>query len=122
MNNNVEKFLPIGTIVLLKNGKKRVMITGFMVSIEKDGIREELDYTGCIYPEGFMGIENTVGFNHDEIEKIYHMGLIDREETEFKSKLNKIIEYRNMFSSETPEDILNQPGISVQKPGLQRAG
>ena len=30
-----EKFLPIGTVVLLKNGTKRLMITGFC-AVEKE--------------------------------------------------------------------------------------
>ena len=31
-----EKYLPIGTVVLLKEGKKRVMITGFCIKPEED--------------------------------------------------------------------------------------
>lgn len=44
-------FLPVGTVVLLKNGKKRVMITGFCV--QPQGKDEAYDYSGCLYPEGF---------------------------------------------------------------------
>ena len=29
MNNNLGRFLPLGTVVLLKGAKKRLMITGF---------------------------------------------------------------------------------------------
>ena len=28
-NNNYEKFLPIGSVVLLKGGTKKAMVTGF---------------------------------------------------------------------------------------------
>ena len=31
-----EKYLPIGTVCMLKNGKKRVMITGFCTIPEDD--------------------------------------------------------------------------------------
>ena len=43
-----EKFLPIGTVVLLKNATKKIMITGFYVKAE--GQEQVFDYTGCIYP------------------------------------------------------------------------
>ena len=30
MNNSLDKFLPVGSVVLLSGGKKRVMITGYV--------------------------------------------------------------------------------------------
>lgn len=87
MNN--EKYLPIGTVVMLKGGTKRVMITGFCTYADKD--KSKLyDYSGVLYPEGFIASNQTLLFNHDQIEKIYHMGLIDEEEKEFKKLLNEI--------------------------------
>lgn len=84
-----KKYLPIGTVVMLKGGTKRVMITGFcpIPENEKDKI---WDYSGCMYPEGFLSSKQTCLFNHDQIEHIYHMGLIDEEEKNFKEKLNQI--------------------------------
>lgn len=81
-----EKYLPIGTVVLLKNGKKRVMITGFLVS--SDG-KTVYDYAGCMYPEGVVSSTEALVFNHDQIENIYHMGLIDEEEKQFKERLKE---------------------------------
>ena len=48
MNN--EKFLPIGTVVMLKGGKKRVMVTGFCVSPDEDK-NKVYDYSGYKHPE-----------------------------------------------------------------------
>lgn len=85
-----EKFLPIGTVVLLKNGTKRLMITGFCaVAKEKEG--EVFDYVGCLYPEGVIDSSKTALFNHDQIQKIYSLGYSDEEEKDFKSKLNEYI-------------------------------
>ena len=37
MNNEIgEKYLPIGTVVMLKNGTKRAMITGFCSVAQED--------------------------------------------------------------------------------------
>lgn len=88
MNN--EKYLPIGTVVMLKGGKKRAMITGFC-AVPGDDKTKVYDYSGCLYPEGFISSNQTLLFNHEQIEKIYHMGLIDEEEKNFKVKLNELL-------------------------------
>lgn len=93
MNEIYNKYLPIGTVVLLKNGKKRVMITGFC-SIANDNKNKVYDYSGCTYPEGFFNSNQALLFNHEQITKICHLGLIDDEEKKFKEimkeKINKV--------------------------------
>ncbi len=89
--NKYGKYLPIGTVVLLKTGKKRLMITGFCPKTTKDGVDEQYDYCGVIYPEGVVTLEQILLFNHNQISKIYHMGLAnDEEEENFKSKLAEL--------------------------------
>lgn len=93
MNNNVnvgEKYLPIGTVVMLKGASKRLMITGFCSSaVEKEN--EMFDYSGCLYPEGIISSNQTALFNHDQIDKVFYKGLVDEEEVNFKTKLNEIL-------------------------------
>lgn len=96
MNEIKEKYLPVGTVVLLKNGKKRVMITGFCVTPQ--GKDEAYDYSGCLYPEGFLSSNQNCLFNHSQIEKVFHMGLIDEEEIKFKEQLKSLIEMADQFS------------------------
>ena len=85
-----EKFLPAGTVVMLKGGTKRVMIMGFC-PIETNK-KEMYDYSGCLYPEGLLSSDQICLFNHDQIEKIYHLGLEeDEEEKEFKKQLNILV-------------------------------
>lgn len=86
MNNNLGKFLPIGTVVLLKGAKKRLMITGFC-SFDEGKKDKAYDYTGCLYPEGIITSRQMALFNHSQIEKVYHLGLRDEEEKQFKQKL-----------------------------------
>lgn len=86
MNNNLGRFLPIGTVVLLKGGKKRLMITGFC-SFDEEKKDKAYDYTGCLYPEGIISSKQMALFNHSQIEKVYHLGLRDKEEQKFKEKL-----------------------------------
>lgn len=86
---NYEKYLPIGTVVLLKGGSKRVMIYGFCCQgSESDKI---YDYIGCLSPEGFISRDKNLLFDHDQIDKVINLGLVDEEEKAFKEKLNNVI-------------------------------
>lgn len=85
-----EKFLPIGTVVMLKGGKKRVMITGFC-SMDINNKENVYDYCGCLFPEGFITSNQTLLFNHEQIEEVFHLGLSDDEEKQFKEKLNTVL-------------------------------
>lgn len=86
-----EKYLPIGSVVLLKGGKKRAMITGFC-SVAQDNQDKIYDYSGCVYPEGYLSSNQVCLFDHEQIEKIFFVGFEDEEETIFKSKLKVIVE------------------------------
>ena len=91
-----EKFLPIGTVVLLKGGKKEVMITSYCIFPNntelKDGQevpaeKKMYEYGGCIYPEGILDSNMVCAFNHNQIEKISYMGY----ETEAQKELSRIL-------------------------------
>ena len=96
----LDKYLPVGSIVLLTGGTKRLMITGYcMQTEERPGVI--YDYSGCLYPEGVIRSDVTSVFNHDQIEKIVHLGLIDNEQTQFNSLLNQTTaEIRQKFEEE----------------------
>ena len=70
-----EKYLPIGTVVLLENGTKELMITGYCVMSPNDP-GNVYDYSGCIYPEGIMRSDINCVFNHSQIVSILSMGYI----------------------------------------------
>ena len=84
------KYLPIGSIVLLENATKKLMITGFGVIPNEE--KEKLyDYSGVIYPEGLLRTEHTAVFNHSQIKEIVHIGYSNEEEIRFKEKLNRAL-------------------------------
>lgn len=80
------KYLPIGTVLVLKESNKKVMIIGFL-GVDKDNSKILYDYIGCLYPEGMLDSGKNLLFNHDQINKIYHFGYCDNEEKEFKKNL-----------------------------------
>ena len=86
--------LPLGTVVMLKGGKKRLMIIGFYpLNEEKTG--KAYDYIGCLFPEGLLVADKLAMFNHNQIEKVHHEGLLDAEEEEFKEKLEDFFDSLN---------------------------
>ena len=94
MENN-DKYLPIGSVVLLKGGTKKAMVTGFC-SIAEEDTGKMYDYTGCVYPEGFLDFDQICLFDHSQIENVYHVGYVDDEEREFKKEL---VEIANKFET-----------------------
>lgn len=85
-----EGLLPIGTVVLLKNSTKKVMIMGF-AQISKSNPGKIWDYTACVFPEGFMTPDQMFMFNNDQIDQIFAMGYQDEEQMAFKKKIDAAI-------------------------------
>lgn len=86
----MKDFLPIGSVVLLKGAAKRLMICGrVQVQSEQNKV---YDYSGCLYPEGYLGAKEMYLFNNEDIDKVYYMGMQDEEEFKFRhyilSKMN----------------------------------
>lgn len=88
-----EKTLPIGSVVLLKNAQKRLMILGYCRYKEGDQTRV-YDYCGCTYPEGFISPEKTAVFDHDDIAQIYALGYQNEEQIAFRQRLIQVLEKR----------------------------
>lgn len=86
--------LPIGSVVLLKNSTKRVMVVGLC---QKGGAESKLwDYAGVIFPEGYIDSSKMFLFNNDQIAQVYALGYQDAEQLAFKEKADaKMQELRN---------------------------
>ncbi len=91
-----EKYLPIGTVVTLNGGTKRVMIIGYC---PMTGENKVFDYSACTYPEGIVTVDKTLAFNHDQISKIDFMGLEDNEYTEFNFKIKEMLNGLNVLKN-----------------------
>lgn len=82
----MEKYLPIGTVVVLNNGTKKIMIYGRKQLAADDGV--EYDYVACLYPEGNISDDYTFLFNHENIKEVIFTGFSDDEEQDFQKILN----------------------------------
>lgn len=82
----MKNYLPIGSVVLLKNGTKRIMIYGRKQLAADTG--EEFDYVACLYPEGNINDDYTFLFNEENIAEVVFTGFADEEEEAFRNVLN----------------------------------
>ncbi len=80
-----KSYLPIGTVVLLKEGKKRLMIYGRKQFVKSEN--KEYDYVACLYPEGTLNNHDVILFNQEDIQMVYFIGFQDIEELRFRALL-----------------------------------
>ena len=83
----MKKFLPIGSVVMLNDSTKRLMITG-VKQVQENGT--EWDYCGCLFPEGIINSAEFYVFNSDQIDTLFFIGLQDSESLNFLQELNKM--------------------------------
>ena len=83
-----QKYIPIGSVVMLKGAWKKIMVTGY-APINPDTNEKMYDYMACLYPEGIISADYNILFNHDDIKQIYAIGLQDDEYKNFMEELFK---------------------------------
>ena len=80
------ELLPIGSVVLLKDSTKRVMIVGLKQRQENE--EKIWDYSGCLYPEGMLDPDHLFLFDHEQIQTLFFIGFQDGEGMTFMINLN----------------------------------
>lgn len=85
--------LPLGSVVQLKNGERKLMIISRASLYNYRGTIGYFDYAGCLHPVGQNG-QQTFFFNKEDIEEVYYEGYIDEEEEKYQELYEK--EMRNV--------------------------
>ncbi len=79
----MKTLLPIGSVVLLDGGEKRLMVYG---RVQREAETKELfDYVGCYYPEGVISTSSVILFNHEDIQNVFFIGFQDEDEFAYQS-------------------------------------
>lgn len=81
----MKEILPLGSVVSLKRGSKRVMIAGRLQTIP--GSDEVYEYCAVPWPDGLIRSDMMYLFNSEDLETIWFIGLQDPEEFRFRSIL-----------------------------------
>lgn len=107
----MKKLLPIGSVVQLYGGTKKIMIMGYC---SKSSDNDKMfDYNGCIFPEGVME-EIYCLFNSDQIETVYFKGLENEQSEEYMKKIDMMVA-PNVVSDRMIEKSDNKDGNSAYR-------
>ena len=89
----MKNYLPIGSVVLLKESTKRIMIIG-VTQGEADSDKV-WDYCGVLYPEGLISPEKLFLFDREQILSLFFIGFQDAEGLRFLQFLANPQEMQN---------------------------
>ena len=98
-----KRYLPIGSVIKLKNNNKSIMITCYY-SVEYARDLEIYDYSGCAYPEGVMIKSSCCSFNQSDIKEVLFEGYKTDEYTTLTNSLNEIDE--EIMTGGEPQEIV----------------
>ena len=107
------KYLPLGSVVKLKKGTKKVMITGFCM-YDNDNNHTLYDYCGCPYPEVMLSKKEAHLFNHNDISEIVNLGYSSEEDKKFKINLTSMIQIIQTVNNDNNEEIETEPVIEIE--------
>ncbi|MCY1713421.1 DUF4176 domain-containing protein [Caproiciproducens galactitolivorans] len=77
----MKEYLPLGSVVYLHEGDKKIMIYGRKQKAVASG--KEYDYIACLFPEGNIDENYCYLFNHEDIREVLFRGYVDFDEQEF---------------------------------------
>ena len=77
MNSN--EYLPIGSVVKIKDNENKLMIIGFRVYHGPENDKKLYDYNSVPTPRGLKSASLYTPFNRDQIEEIIARGYEDEE-------------------------------------------
>lgn len=93
MEIDFKEFLPIGSVVLLNEAKKKIMVIGIM-QINVDDERM-YDYMGVLFPEGYVGPASCFLFNKADIAEVVSEGYRCDDQNLFADAMENIIKTVN---------------------------
>lgn len=88
----MKNLLPIGTVILLKEATKKIMIIGYLQVTEDN---KTFDYSGVIYPEGSLSSDQSLLFNNEDIDKVFFNGYKNEEYDAFIQKVTGLLASNN---------------------------
>ncbi len=104
------KILPLGSVVLLNGGTKKVMVIGYcMKTPEKPN--KMYDYCGCVFPEGVLRSDVTCVFDHSQIKEVCFSGFQDEEANRF---LDRVITLTSQDKENKEQEEKQEPKFKIE--------
>ena len=88
----MKELLPLGSVITLKEGSKRLMITGRVQN--QIGSKDVYDYAAVLWPEGVIDSKHFYLFNQEDIDQLFYIGLQDVEEFRYRYVLEEKLKER----------------------------
>lgn len=89
----MKDLLPVGSVVLLKDATKKLVIIGILqVNSNENKI---YDYLGVPYPEGYVGADNNFLFDNTDINDVIFKGYENPERDIFIKAMERLYNQRN---------------------------
>lgn len=85
------KFLPLGSVVLLKGGTQKLVIVARGLTLKNNEKLFFFEYGGVLYPDGLIN-DQLAYFNHDNISKVIFEGFSDVDDENVVENINRYIE------------------------------
>lgn len=90
----MEKLMPLGSVLKLKNSPSLIMVAGYYVVDETEN--ELKQYIGIHYPLGLSKSIKFIMFDEKSIEKILYRGYEDEKVIEYNKKLVQMVNEKEM--------------------------
>lgn len=97
------EWLPAGSVVMLEDGERPIMVAGFMIEDAVSG--RYWDYVGYPYPEGCREADTDYFFDRSMIESVLLVGYLDTTGQAFRDYLASTEEsFENMRKSTSKKE------------------
>ncbi|MBR4618626.1 MAG: DUF4176 domain-containing protein [Bacilli bacterium] len=105
-----ENYLPLGSVIKLKNSNKSLMIIGYGLCTKNKDDKKYYDYSVCTWPEGTIELDKMILCNQEDIETVIFEGYKNEESNKWietitpalnnlKNNKKNIIEEKNDSST-----------------------
>lgn len=102
------EFLPIGSVVMLKESEAPVMIAGYL-SVVEGNLDKVWNYSGFRFPIGYTDNDKILSFDHEQIELVIAYGYKDVEQENF-IRLLEAAKHNAEVTADTEEESAEDNG------------
>ena len=83
----MKEYLPIGSVVMVRQSDRRIMIIGREQKDKKTG--EEFDYIACFFPEGVQESTKVLRFNKEDVILVFSLGYVNEDELRLRKRIEQ---------------------------------
>ncbi len=102
-----KKVLPLGSIVYLKEGNKKLMVVARGLVAKNGNGHIYFDYGGVPYPEGVVD-DKMAYFQHESIKKVVFEGYTDLDDEATIERINAFVENHPEIPRGDVKELLNK--------------